>query len=657
MVSNPNAGKTTLFNCLTGLRAKTANFPGTTIELRLARRTFGSANVELIDMPGLYSLTGVSSEERVALDGILGRGSERHRPDGLILLLDATNLERNLFLASQVLELGLPIVVALNMIDVAEREGIQIDAEALAEELDCPVMPMAAKTGRGFRPFRDRLGEFAARARETPPPRLPEMLRGLTDPEAHRRYDWAEAVAARCVKRPAANERTLTQRLDRVLTDEFWGVTAFLAVMAAVFFAIFSLATVPMDTIDFFFGTVGGWVGSLIPAGELRGLMVEGVVAGVGGVLVFLPQICLLFFLISLLEDTGYLARAAFVMDRLMGRFGLPGKAFVPMLSAHACAIPAIMSARVIENRRDRLVTILVLPLMTCSARLPVYAMVTAMLFPSDPLMGAVVFTGAYALGGVAALTMAFVFRRTILPGRTSPLVIELPSYKMPSLRTAVLLTIDRARLFVRKAGTVILAISIVLWALLSYPGPPAGAVAEAEMEAEVAALESAGDLEAAALTRAAIDRVESKVELRYSIGGRLGRLFEPIVEPLGFDWRVGVAIIASFAAREVVVSALSVIYGVGDDAGEEGVLISRMKAARRMGGDGGPVFTFASCVSLLVFYVLAMQCLPTQVVTQRETGHWKWAALQLGYMSVLAYVAAMVAYQGITALGWDRAI
>ena len=359
--------------------------------------------------------------------------------------------------------------------------------------------------------------------------------------------------------------------------------------------------------------------------------------------LVFLPQICILFFFLTLLEDTGYLARAAFVMDRLMRRVGLPGKAFVPMLSAHACAIPGIMATRGIEDKRDRLVTILVLPLLTCSARIPVYAMVCALLFPHQPMSASIAFAGAYSLGGIAALVMAFLLRRSILPGETRPLVLELPSYKMPSIRNAFLMALDRAAIFVRKAGTVIMLISIGLWTASTYPksDPPASVgqmFAEAERTNDVALEKEAS-------------RLESHHALANSVAGRLGQAIEPIIEPLGFDWQIGVGVISSFAAREVIVSTLSIVYGVGEDAASENPnsLYEKLRASKR--SDGSPVFTTATCLSLLVFYVLAMQCLPTQVVTRRETGSWKWAALQFGYMTVLAYLAALATYQGLSLL------
>lgn len=632
LVGNPNAGKTTLFNRLTGLRLKTANFPGTTLDLRQGITDLEGERHRLVDLPGLYSLDAAASEERVALEAILAQKADGIDPGAVILIVDATNLVRNLYLASQVLELGLPTVVALNMVDLARKANIQIDTEVLSNHLSCPVVPIAARSGEGLPELRRVCLDALHHGKAPAPPRL---LRAEGDGVSRaRRYDWAESVAEACQTMPEHRLGAKTELADRFLTHPVAGMLAFFAVLFGVFYLIFSFATVPMDWIDGTVGTFGAWLGGVLPEGQLNSLIVDGVIAGVGGVLVFLPQICILFFCISLLEDTGYLARAACVMDRVLRRVGLPGKAFVPMLSAHACAIPAIMSARVIENKHDRLVTILVLPLMTCSARLPVYAMVTALLFPTRPMLGALAFTGAYGLGLGAAMSMAFIFRQALVRTPVAPLAIELPQYKLPGVKTALLSAYDRGLVFVKKAGTVILAISIVLWFLMSYPRADVPAAAAPDITAGVSAEEWA-----------------AQEQLRYSFAGRMGRVIEPVIEPLGFDWRIGVGIVASFAAREVVVSALSVIFGVGDAGAEQGsVLLDRLKEA--VLPDGSPLFTTATAFSLLVFYVLAMQCLPTQVITRRETGSWKWALFQLGYMTLLAYFAALITFQGLRAFG-----
>lgn len=638
LAGNPNCGKTTLFNALTGLRAHTANYPGTTIECRLGRCANGAAGIELLDLPGIYDFNAGSEEEQVALDALQGKSSEFGAPDGVIVVTDATNLSRSLFLISQIVEMKLPAVVALNMVDLAEARGIRVDAARLAAELGCPVVPVVARTGRG-------LAELRATLRQMKAPAPPTACGGCDGCRFKTRYAWSDAVTQRCVEHAPRPAGGWTERIDHALTHPVLGVAAFFAVMIGLFFLIFSLASVPMDMIDGLFSDLGGRVERTLPEGDLRDLLVQGVIGGVGGMLVFLPQICILFFCISLLEDTGYLARAAFVMDRLMRRVGLPGKAFVPMLSAHACAIPGIMAARVIEDKRDRLVTILVLPLFSCSARIPVYSMVAALLFADSAWRASLVFTAAYATGIFAAVIVAFLLKRTVLKGESRPLVLELPSYKMPSLRTATLVMLDRARVFVRRAGTIILFISVALWALATYPKsePPPEAAA---LQQRAAQLRSGGATKDADEVLARAERLTANAALAHSTAGRLGRLIEPVLRPLGFDWQIGIGIISSFAAREVIVSTLAVVYGVGEDAAEENPdsLYDSLRRAQRP--DGTPVFTTATCVSLLLFYVLAMQCLPTQAITRRETNSWKWPAFQLAYMTGLAYLTALVAFQ-----------
>ena len=694
LVGNPNAGKTSLFNALTGLRARTANYPGITVDVRKGAMQLPDSSVELIDLPGLYSLDGVTAEERLALDVLLGKVREQGAPDAIVLVLDATNLERNLFLASEVLDCRRPTVVALNLMDAVDASGIGVDVEQLAHDLKCPVVPVSARTRAGLPELRETLGRLL----DTPTlPAATDQVSctsGCTGCPFVARYDWAEEVANRAVKIPESHGKT-TARIDSILTRPFVGITAFLSVMLGVFYLIFSLAGVPMTLIEDGFTWIAGAVNALIPAAaahvgvwhacvftstmaafwlayriarvrwtrvslpvavagavlisllpveDFRSLLVEGLIGGVGGVVVFLPQICILFFFISLLEDSGYLARAAFVMERVMRSVGLPGKAFVPMLSAHACAIPGIMATRVIENWRDRLVTIIVLPLLTCSARLPVYAMVAALLFGDSPGKAALVFLGAYLLGIAAALLTAFCLKHTLLRGETVPLVLELPPYRRPSLRNALLTVVDRAHVFMKRAGTTILVISIALWCMATYPKLPETELSSA-VAAEVTALRAkaeALDEEKGEALLAEANRLVSREQLAHSWAGRTGRALEPIFRPLGFDWRMNVGVISSFAAREVIVSTLAIIYGVGED--DDAALADTLRAQKRT--DGSPVYTNATCLSLLVFYVLAMQCLPTQVVTRRETGSWKWAIFQLVYMTGLAYVMALITYQ-----------
>ncbi len=706
LVGNPNAGKTSLFNRLTGLRARTANYPGITVDLRKGRVRFSGRDIELIDLPGLYSLEALSPEEHVARSTLLGEIEGQPAPDAVLLVVDATHLARNLTLASEILDLRLPTVVALNLIDAADAANITIDIDRLAEELNCPVVPVSARTGQGIDNLREAM---ARRLAEQSPQAAAEHVSctaGCRGCGFAARYEWAERVTDGIAQIPHTHGRR-TAAIDRYLTNPVWGTLAFLSLMLGVFYLIFSLADVPMTLIDEGFGRLAtvaegliptgpvsgllwipavgalamGFFGlgyrmagvswtwrsgvaaaivavlvSLLPADDLRSLVVNGVIGGVGGILVFLPQICILFFFICLLEDSGYMARAAFVMERLMRVVGLPGKAFVPMLSAHACAIPGIMAARVIEDWRDRLVTILVLPLLTCSARLPVYAMIAALLFGDSPRNAALVFMGAYSLGIVATLVTAFVLKKSLLRGEAVPLVIELPPYRLPSLRNALLTVVDRASVFVRNAGTIILLISVVLWALASYPKLPEGSSTSGKARG-VAGLDAtavAVNVEAAGVEPLSMvtEQTRAQEALAYSFAGRLGRLFEPIFEPLGFDWRINVGVISSFAAREVVVSTLAIMYGMGEDAADhEETLVETLRRQKRP--DGTPVFTTATCLSLLTFYVLAMQCLPTQAVTRRETGSWKWSFFQLGYMTLLAYSVSFVVYQTAAALGY----
>ncbi len=700
LIGNPNAGKTTLFNTLTGLRAKTANFPGVTVDLRQAKLGLEHESVQLIDLPGLYSLDALTPEEQVAEAALRG---EKLNADAVLLVVDATNLQRNLFLASEVLELGRPTVIALTMIDAARSAGAQIDTGQLSADLGCPVVPVSGRTGEGITQLRHALSSLLLSQK------LPVIstdkgscTAGCSGCPYVARYDWATEVANRTTHTlPATGGRT--EAIDRVITRPWLGIVLFVSIMLFVFYLIFSLADLPMTIIEDAFARgaqsvrrripdhAGGllWSGGVfvlslafiasilvinnvrwslaraalvfvgavaicaLPIDDFRSLIVDGVIGGVGGVLVFLPQICILFFFIAILEDSGYLARAAFVMERVMRVVGLPGKAFIPMLSAHACAIPGIMAARVIDNWRDRLVTILVLPLLTCSARLPVYAMIVALLFSSSPMKAAIVFTAAYLLGIAAALGTAFCLKKSILRGETVPLVMELPPYRRPSLKNALLAVYDRASIFVRQAGTIILLVSVVLWAMSTYPK-----MDETKMPAHASAQVGALRKQAGAVSGASRDELLSEAErivqteqLSHSLAGRIGRAAEPVFEPLGFTWEINVGIMSSFAAREVLVSTLAIVYGKGATEEEQVATLTQTLRSQQK-EDGTPVFSPATSLSLLVFFVLAMQCLPTQVVTRRETGSWKWALLQFGYMTLLAYTAALVVYQGLIAFG-----
>jgi ferrous iron transport protein B len=653
LVGNPNAGKTTLFNALTGLRAKTANFPGTTVERKVGRLHLDQTQIVVVDLPGLYSLDSKSPDEKLASDALRGKLADHPAPDAALVVIDATNLERNLFLVSQILEIAdRPVIIALNMMDMARRDGIHIDVTKLRAELGCVVVPVSARVGEGINDLKREISRLVTGTMPEAIDHCKPACGACTGCTFQARYEWTEQISTKVMDARAVRRSEWTDRLDNVFTHPVAGIVVFHVVMIAVFALIFWAAKIPMDLIDHLFSTIGGWVSSKIPAGDVQSLMVNGVIGGVGGILVFLPQICILFFVLSILEDTGYLSRAAFVMDRVMRRFGLPGKAFVPMLSAHACAIPAIMSTRVIENPRDRLVTILITPLMACSARIPVYAMVTALLFPNSPLKAGIIFTAAYAFGVATALVMALIFRRTILPGGSKPLMIELPQYRVPGLQVALLHTFDRAKIFVKQAGTIILAISLILWALSYYPKstPPPAAAA---LTAQAAQLQKSGDLAHANELTDQADHLTAQHSLQNSFAGKIGHAIEPVIKPLGYDWQIGIGIFSSFAAREVIVSTLAIVYGVGEDAAEHNrtSLYDSLRHARR--SDGTPIFNTATCASLLMFYILAAQCLSTTAVVRRETGGWKWPLFQIAYMTGLAYIAALVVYQTLRHFGY----
>jgi len=624
LAGNPNAGKTTLFNELTGLRSQTGNYAGTTVARKQGTWILGEEKAAVFDLPGMYSMESASPEEEVAAEVLKGEDPRFPHPDLVVLVMDATNLERNLFLYTQVADSGHPILVVLTMMDRAHQEGLDIDVTALSNELGCKVVSVNVQKKTGLDALQEEvLGVFEWGEDHYPRPNVPTEDQkcgiGCRGCPFNGRFTWGEQIVSRVVSSRHAAPSRLTDSLDEVLTHSVLGILVFFLVMYGVFTVLFSLASVPMDLIDGVFASLGDWVGARLPEGDMNSLVVDGVIAGVGGVVIFLPQICLLFFLLAVLEDSGYLARAAFVMDRAMRKVGLPGTAFVPLLSGHACAIPAIMSTRVISDARDRLATILVLPLTSCSARIPVYVMVVALMFPDSPQKGALLMTGAYTLGILAALAVAFVLKKTLLPGESQPLLLELPVYKVPNLKNALLHTGEKAGQFLKQAGTIILLISIGIWVLSTYP----------KLEVEEGTPE---------------ENVQ-QLELEYSVAGRVGKFMEPALKPLGYDWKIGIGVLTSFAAREVIVSTLSIVYGLGEEGAEdEDSLLGALRASTRE--DGSPVFDTATCLSLLVFYVLAMQCLPTQAVTKAETGSWKWAGFQLGYMTVLAYVSALIVYQ-----------
>jgi ferrous iron transport protein B len=705
LVGNPNAGKSTLFNALSGLRQHVGNYPGVTVEMKKGRFRHDGTEFELIDLPGTYSLAPRSPDEMVAVDLLLGRRPEERRPDVVLSIVDASNLDRHLYLMTQLMELGVPVVLAVNMVDVAEAQGMTIDTVALARELGVRAVPIQANRGIGLDALRDALKAATNDKAPEGGPELPDVveeevgalgavLRGEVPPflarrllldvgghteqwlvgkhgaglkrhlaeararlaaaghpvpavEARTRYGWIRSITARVVTNSTERVVTWTDWFDRVLTHRIWGTLVFLAVMFLMFQAIFVVAEYLMEPIEALFAAAAEAVTDALPPGPVRGLLADGVISGVGGVLVFLPQIVILFGFIAVLEDCGYMARAAFVMDRVMSRCGLSGKSFIPLLSSVACAVPGIMATRVIENRRDRLATIMVAPLMSCAARLPVYTLLVAAFLTEGFawwVPGAALF-GLYMIGFTVAPLVALTLKRTLLRGAPPLFVMELPAYKRPSLRTVVRRMADAGWAFVYRAGTIILATMIVVWALLYFPNVSADGRPYDDRLAEIVSRAESGELSE---EESAVEANRLRGEWqRQSLLGRTGRALEPVFEPLGWDWRLGTAALASFPAREVVVGALGIIYDQGavEDEEQEATL----RSAIRTEWAGDPVrgrYTVAVALSVLVFFALCCQCASTLAVIRRETRSWAWPTFTFTYMTLLAYLGALATFQ-----------
>jgi len=725
LTGNPNSGKTTLFNTLTGLRAKVGNYAGVTVE-RKEGRLLGAPdkmNIRVLDLPGTYSLSPNSLDEQISRDVLLHRLPELPPPDLIVVVVDGSNLQRNLYYTTQVIELGHPTIIALNMVDVAENNGYRIDEKKLSEALGVPVMPIVASSGAGvpelrakiiatlqgeteikpklfcqlpglFRieatgladllaaTFKDRRLQATAEAllllsnekalassKEHYPQKIQDAVAAARKRLEAQRIDWRGAPIEWRYARVAEIQQaataefappgeTFSDKLDRILTHKIWGTLIFIGLMTLMFQSIFTFAKIPMDALQAIVDWAGTMVGRLIPPGDLNDLLVNGVIAGVGAVIVFLPQILLLFLFIGFLEDTGYMARAAFLMDRLMSKVGLHGKSFIPMLSSYACAIPGIMATRTIETPKDRLVTILVAPLMSCSARLPVYTLLIAACIPDIRILGFLKLQGMtmlamYLLGTVVALLMAWLFKKTLLRGETPMLIMELPPYKRPLLRVVLRHMWDRSKLFVKRAGTVILGVTILLWFLATYPRTSVQPFNRSTVQPE----KPQAGLTAQPFN-GSTPMTENELageQLRNSFAGRMGRAIEPVIAPLGFDWKMGIGIISSFAAREVFVSTMSTVYNVGSgDDSESGkkALAQTLRAQKRP--DGSPLYTPLLAITLMVFYVFALQCASTVAVVRRETNSWKWPLFQWLYMGALAWVLAFITWRGGHWLGWS---
>ena len=705
ILGNPNTGKSTLFNALTGARQKIGNYPGVTVERKVGRIRLGDTAIDLIDLPGTYSMAARSLDEQLATDVLLGRVEGEEAVHGIIVVADASNLERNLYLTTQLLEFGLPTIVALTMVDVAHKRGLEIDVERLSTSLGVPVVVVQPVIGEGIDALKAKMLALASTPAPRPaieypdrirdgiealqqrlvidgvPPSFAEAMRLLVDRngaierrlferggaaaletlraireegsdaahphilfESTSRYAWIREALSHSIRRDAITRSDAHQQLDRVLTHRIWGLLTLIVIMAVVFQSIFTAATPVMDLIDGVTAWLGDAVGGLLGEGMLTSLVVDGIIAGVGSVVIFLPQILILFFLITLLEESGYLARAAFLMDRIFARVGLSGRSFIPLLSSFACAVPGVMATRVIEDRRTRLATIVLAPLMSCSARLPVYTILIAAVVPSVLIFGffdaqALTMLAMYSLGVLLAWPLGWIFRKTLFRGKASPFLIELPPYRLPRWKSVLRTVLERGWAFLVRAGTVIFAISIVIWALNYFPHPSSIHEEFERRRAQTTAAEQ-------------IDLLNAQEAAAYqhpSFLGRGGKWIEPAVRPLGWDWRIGSAAIASFPAREVVISTLGVIFSVGD-AEDEDTLRETIASARR--ADGSRLFDLATALSLMVFFALCAQCAATLAVIRRETNSWRWPTFVFGYMTALAYLGALVTYQVTRILG-----
>ncbi|WPP50815.1 ferrous iron transport protein B [Catalinimonas niigatensis] len=695
LVGNPNSGKSTIFNLLTGLNQKVGNYPGVTVDKKSGKtKLSGNTSAEIIDLPGTYSLYPRAADEKVVLDVLMHPEKEK-RPDVAVVIADMNNLERNLLLFTQIRDLSIPSVLVLNMADIARKKGTSVDLKVLSHRLgNVPVVSMNARSGEGLDELKQVLSQPIAHADEAfldvyplAPESIAEVkqmygvsnyyeayqwlqsaerLRFIDDKqeaqlksirnafgfdpnqlqitETTERYRKIQQILQDAVRIPESEEKSsLSDRIDHILTHKVWGYLSFFVILFLIFQAIFAWASVPMDFIDYLFAEFSGWIQNNLPDGILTSLLAEGIVPGVGGIVIFVPQIAILFAFIALLEESGYMSRVVFLMDKVMRKVGLNGRSVVPLISGLACAIPAIMATRSIDSWKDRLITIMVTPLMSCSARLPVYTVLIALVVPASNVWGfinlqGIVLMGMYLLGFLAALGSAWVMKLIVKTKERSFLIMEMPAYRWPRWGNVGFTVLEKSKTFVFEAGKIIFAVSIVLWVLASYG--PGDDIAQGEQQVREQA-ENSND-------PALIENLDVAIatsQLENSYAGKFGKWIEPVIRPLGYDWKIGIALITSFAAREVFVGTMATLYSVGEDFDDESTIIGRMRSERNP-ETGQQVFRPAVAFSLLVFYAFAMQCMSTIAVVYRETKGWKWPVIQTVYMTVLAYVSALAVYQ-----------
>lgn len=645
LIGNPNTGKSSVFNLLTGLNQQVGNFPGITVDKKTGSAILtNDVTASILDLPGTYSVFPRSKDEKVVFD-VMSDPKHPDYPELVVVVADASNLERNLLLFTQINDLGLPVILLLTMTDMAASKGVKLNLQGLSTELGVPVYQVNGRTGLGLDAFKTGLASFRENERKRVFGTKPlTQLAGNSEAQAQDAKERFEAIGEVLAKVSGKQQnvkiKDKTRRLDRVFVHPVFGYLTFLIVLLLIFQCIFQIASYPMDWIDGAFVQFSQWTKGMLPEGVFTNLIAEGVIPGIGGVVVFVPQIAMLFFFLALLEESGYMARVVFIMDKLVRPFGLNGKSVVPLMSSTACAIPGIMAARSIGNWKERITTIMVAPLMSCSARIPVYTLLIALVVPDKLLWGIFNYKGLvlfmlYAIGLVSALLVAWVMKHLIKSEQRSFLIMEMPDYRWPRWKQVVIALYEKVRIFVVDAGKIILAISIVLWALASYG--PAERIENAVAQVPV-------PTEQTDEAKEAYESAVSAVRLENSYIGILGHAIEPVIRPIGYDWKIGISLITSFAAREVFVGSMAAIYSVGEDFEEGSGLLERM-ASEVDPKTGAPVYNLASGMSLMIFYVYAMQCMATFAIVKRETKSWKWPLIQVGYMAVLAYLGAFIVY------------